>query len=298
MNRLKPFVDLRNPVAKSATEARVFLAESGLQKDNEIDVVQAALAFALLDAPHADIVKYAAHLNLLARECADAAQRIDPAIAGTKLIHARIGAINQILFDEHGYEGDRANYDDLRNANLFHVIDRRKGLPIALAILYLHMARSQGWACSGTNFPGHFLCWIGGKGEEWAFVDPFHRGRICSEMELDRRIKSAFGADAKLNAGHLAPASAREVLLRLQNNIKSRLIDAQNDEAALDVLRRMLLIAPNQLGLIDEAAGCCQRLGQLNLALDFYARAAELATDRATRERFLAAARGATARLN
>ena len=148
----------------------------------------------------------------------------------SKLVHARITAINQILFDEHGYDGDRASYDDVRNANLFHVIDRRRGLPISLAILYLHMASSQGWPCSGTNFPGHFLCWLGGGGDDWAFVDPFHRGRLCTEMELDRRIKAAFGADAKLDAQHLAPASARDALLRLQNNIKSRLIEAQNDE--------------------------------------------------------------------
>lgn len=297
MARAKPFIDLRNPSPKTAGEARLYLAEAGLLADNEIDVVQASLALALLDMPHADSVAYAAHLGLLARECTEAAKRIDAGLSGNKLVHARVGAINQILFDEHGYDGDHSSYDDVRNANLFHVIDRRKGLPIALAILYLHMARSQGWPCSGTNFPGHFLCWIGG-GNDWAFVDPFHRGRICSEMELDRRIKASFGADAKLDADHLAPASARDMLLRLQNNIKSRLIDANDDEGALDVLRRMMLVAPNQLALIDEAASCCQRLGLLHLALDFYARAAGLATDGGTRERFKAASRAAASKLN
>lgn len=298
MARPKPFIDLRHPTPKSTDAAQLYLAEAGVAADNEIDVVQGALALALLEAPHADIVGYAAHLNLLARECSDAAQALDPDLRGPKVVQARIGVINQILFDEHGYDGDRATYDDLRNANLFHVIDRRRGLPIALAILYLHMANSQRWPCSGTNFPGHFLCWMGGDGSDWAFVDPFHRGRICNEAELDRRVKASFGADAKLDADHLAPANARDILLRLQNNLKSRLVSAKNDTAALEVLRRMLLVAPMQLGLIDEAASCCQRLGQLQLALEFYARGAALATERGTRERFKAAARSATSKLN
>jgi regulator of sirC expression with transglutaminase-like and TPR domain len=77
----------------------------------------------------------------------------------------RVAALTQVMAEEHGYNGDRQHYDDLQNANLIRVIDRRRGLPVALGILYLHAARAQGWRAAGINFPGHFLIAVEHDGE-------------------------------------------------------------------------------------------------------------------------------------
>ena len=62
------------------------------------------------------------------------------------------------LSGDMAYDGDRLNYDDPGNADFMSVIDRRRGLPVALGILYLHRAaRAAGFQAMGLNTPGHFL---------------------------------------------------------------------------------------------------------------------------------------------
>src|SRR3546814_13111588 len=76
---------------------------------------------------------------------------VDDTIAG------RVAALRAVVVERHGYVGDSLTYDDLQNANLLRVIDRRKGLPVALGILMLSAAHRLGWNMVGLNFPGHFL---------------------------------------------------------------------------------------------------------------------------------------------
>ena len=70
---------------------------------------------------------------------------------------AKAAALTAVIAGAEGYCGDDETYDDLQNANLISVIDRRRGLPVALGIIYLQVARAQGWQATGLAFPGHFL---------------------------------------------------------------------------------------------------------------------------------------------
>jgi regulator of sirC expression with transglutaminase-like and TPR domain len=135
-------------------------------------------------------------------------------------IEARVGALIQVIADDLGYRGDELTYDDLQNANLMRVIDRRKGLPVALGILYIHAARAQGWQAHGLNFPAHFLIAVEIAGQR-AILDPFRGQRIGGAGALRGLLKSMLGEDAELSPAHSATLPNRAVLLRLQNNIKS-----------------------------------------------------------------------------
>src|SRR5262249_10859038 len=125
----------------TTADARMLLQDNGRLADADIDLAQSALALAALTHPDASLAFYQQHL--LAEEVARsvAAEAADGEVG----LAAQIRALNEILFDRHGYQGDRASYDDLQNADLMRVIDRRRGLPIALGILYIHAARAQGW---------------------------------------------------------------------------------------------------------------------------------------------------------
>ena len=146
------------------------------------------------------------------------------------------------------------------------VIDRRKGLPVVLGILFIHAGRAQGWEMAGLGFPGHFLVRLAGAGQQ-LILDPFHDGRVCGAAELRELLKALAGADAELRSEYYAPVSDRDVLLRLQNNLKSRLWRQQRHEPAVRVVETMLMLAPNAAELWLEAAMLYQHLGNIRASM-------------------------------
>ncbi len=228
--------------------------------DGEIDVGAAALLLAARDRPGVALERYQRHLAQLATEVAAAYA------AGAGGIAAQLAALNPVIAADHHYSGDSQSYDDLQNANLMRVIDRRKGLPIALGILYLHAGRAQGWRLDGLNFPGHFLLRLEATGERTIF-DPFNGGKVVETADMRALLKATRGAEAELAPEHYAPASNRDILIRLQNNKKVRLLKSEQVAEALAVVEDMLLFAPGSDALWHEAGLLHSHLGNLRAAL-------------------------------
>lgn len=242
--------------------ARVTLGAAAAAPDSEVDLAEAALALASFDRPEMAPDRYREHLALLARDVADRY-----AEAGTAdTLEGRCASINEILYVQEAYRGDDATYDDIQNANLMRVIDRRRGLPVALGILYLHAGRAQGWQVDGIAFPGHFLIRLDREGER-AIVDPFNRGRTCDAAELRRLIKAAAGNEAELTPEFFEPVGNIDILLRLQNNLKIRHIRMGELAKAADAVDRMLLLAPARGELWRDAAMIHVRLDNLTRAI-------------------------------
>jgi regulator of sirC expression with transglutaminase-like and TPR domain len=154
----------------------------------------------------------------------------------------------------HGYRGDRDRYDDLDNADLARVIDRRRGIPVSLGILYLAAGRAQGWELVGLNTPGHFLIRLDAEGGSLV-IDPFSG-------------KAAPTSDSGLEPDQMPLADDRAILIRLQNNIVSRLVDAERYAEAEPVLERMLWLAPATPGLLWQSALVKAEQGSLRGAID------------------------------
>jgi regulator of sirC expression with transglutaminase-like and TPR domain len=228
-----------------------YLETVGQMPDPEIDIAPSALAMALLTHPGLSIDRYFNHLKTLVKEVkAVYAALLDgggAADAGTQL-----AALRQVLAEAHGYRGDHERYDDLQNADLIRVIDRGRGLPISLAILYIHAGKAQGWDVSGLNMPGHFICRIETNGQRLIF-DPFYEGKLLGAADLRFLIKKNLGPQAELSASYYQPCTNREILLRLQNNIKFRLIEDEDYQGALDIVNIMKLVSPSDYRLfLDE----------------------------------------------
>lgn len=252
--------------ARPKATAQDRLRAWGRVADEEIDLAGAALALAVLERPETELDAYQRHLGQLADDVArDVERRLSAATLEIDLA-TRIEIVNAVLFDLHGYQGDRQTYDDLRNANLMSVIDRRRGLPIALGILYIHGVRAQGWQIEGLNFPGHFLLRLR-DGPNAAIIDPFNGGRICGTAELRELLKAVEGDAAELRPHHFQAADNRQMLLRLQNNIKLRLLRDYKDGEAVAVVERMLLVAPADPSLWHEAGMLHARQGNMRAAI-------------------------------
>jgi regulator of sirC expression with transglutaminase-like and TPR domain len=228
-----------DPAAIAALRAAAKLGQDALP------IGETALALAAVARPGLDLAPHRAHLAEIA-DAVDRGRRIQPDTAV-----GRCAALRAVLAEQLGYRGDRDSYDDLQNADLAHVIERRRGLPVALAILWIHAARSQAWPAAGLAFPSHFLIRIDAP-DGRAIVDPFNDGEILDSAALRDLLKRFEGPKAELENRHYATVSDRAVLLRLQNNIKLRQLKAQAFDAALATLERMLLLAPEDPALWHE----------------------------------------------
>lgn len=265
----------------------------GSVADQAIDLAGTALILAALDRPRVSLERYVRHLALLRRDVAKLAAKL----GASDSLAARIDSLNQVIGERHRYLGDEQTYDDVQNANLMRVIDRRKGLPVMLGILYIDAARAQGWAIDGLAFPGHFLVRLELGGER-AILDPFHRGRICAPAELRDLLKALAGVEAELRPSHTAPVDNRDILLRLQNNIKIRLLRDERPEAALEVVEAMLLFAPGNAPLWRESGLLNAHLGKLRAAVDRLETFVDLSGDPQARQEAARALQEIKSRLN
>jgi len=247
-------------------ECARYLRELALLSSPILPIGEAALALASYERPRVGLLRYRQHLAAIARDVG----RHKGAQGGHRgNLAGRVQALNEIILLKYGYSGDELTYDDLQNANLMRVVDRRKGLPVALGILYLHAARAQGWDSVGLGFPGHFLVRLT-EGAERLIVDPFHGGRVCDAVTLRELLKAMAGQEVELAPEHYAPVADRDVLLRLQNNLKSRLLQAGRHERALQTVETMLLLAPDVAELWQEAGLLHARLGNMRAGVNAF----------------------------
>lgn len=172
-------------------------------------------------------------------------------------------------------------YDDLQNADMIRVIDRRKGMPIALSILY--SCRTLEWVeCGRVEFSGAFFV----QGRTWRRapdLDPFDQCAVMEAPDLRNLIKKIRGANAELSADYYAPCSNRDTLIRLQNNVKLRLIDAEEYAPALECVEMMRCLDPHEYRLLFDAGVLYAKTGQGAKAvsvLEEYIRRAPNARDR------------------
>jgi regulator of sirC expression with transglutaminase-like and TPR domain len=184
------------------------------------DLAPAALAIARVEYPSLDPHPYLARLDRMGEE---AAARLG--FVSEPPREESVRAFNEYLYDEQGFAGNRECYDDPRNSFLNEVLDRRTGIPISLAVIYLEVARRAGLRVDGVNFPGHFLLRArdGGRldsSAEIVIIDPFHGGAQLSEYDCRQLLRQHIGDEAAFDATLLAPATRHDIVVRMLVNLK------------------------------------------------------------------------------
>jgi len=247
-----------NPMSQPAEDPAQYLKALGEAGEGPHDIAQAALMLSLLDHPQDLLAPYRAHLDEIAHHA-----REDARLAASADSMAR--ALSALMAGRYGYDGDRLAYDEPQNADLMAVIDRRRGLPVALGILYIHAARAAGCIAEGLNSPGHFLMRLTFRGGE-ALLDPFNGGVMLDREKLGTPPR--MGGLATMAV--VDSVSDTEVLLRLQNNLKQRATQGGDHDRALDLAKRMVLIGPRRTELWLELARLQEDAGSLGAAKKAY----------------------------
>ena len=261
------------PAAKLlAQDARRRFAALVRHADTPIDPGRAALLIAAEEAPRVCVAHYLALLDEMGTQ---ARTRID------RHLGSPIAALNQYLFEDLGFAGNRHHYYDPHNSLLHYVLERRTGIPITLSIVYMEVGRRAGIPVEGVGLPGHFIVRARPDAGDAILVDPFN-GQIIDEETCQQRLDMNYGGQVPLGEEHLRATPTRDILVRLLRNLKAIYAQAQLFGRALAVVERILLLSPQapdehrDRGLLLAQR---KRLPEAILELQTYLRLAEQSTD-------------------
>ena len=234
-------------------------------------LAEACLLIAEDAYPNLDVQHYLAEIERMAARLRGRLPTGDP--------EEKVIALNQFLFDELGFTGNADDYYDPRNSYLNEVLDRRVGIPISLSIVYMEVGRKIGLPLEGVSFPGHFLVRLALRGSTLV-LDPFSGGEPLSEQDLRkllRRVIAGSGRAGLRSAGDVAaelpldqflePAGHRQVLARVLRNLKNIYREKDDPRRLLEVINRMLVVAPDALGELRDRGLVYQKLEAFRAAL-------------------------------
>lgn len=224
------------------TGARLVDELAPLVSAERVDLARAALVVAKIEYPRLEPSGTIERLDELG---ARARRRL--AQLPTASVAERVDALNQLLFEEEGFEGNRRHYGDFRNSLLNVVLERRTGIPISLAVVYMEVARRAGLEVFGVSFPGHFLLRVpNDAGDDGAplILDPFDRGRRLDERACRALLMRHMGDDGAFDPSLLEPCAPRQILGRMLNNLKRTYVELRSYPHARAATELLLTIGP------------------------------------------------------
>jgi regulator of sirC expression with transglutaminase-like and TPR domain len=225
-------------------------------REEDLDLIVAALVAIEFEYPGLDVAAYVAKVDGFTRV-------VEQVGRGEHGPDAGLEALNRAFFGQLGFRGNQDDYYDPRNSFLNEVIDRRAGVPITLALLYIELGRRVGLELAGLSFPGHFLVRYQ-AGEELIFIDPFHRGARLDVEALEARLRRVVGPGAELADEHLEPASRQHMLTRMLTNLAAIYRRAGDVYRGIAVLERMLILDPGNSRIEGELGQLRRRAEDLN----------------------------------
>ena len=222
--------------------------------DREIRLARAALLIAAAEEPGLDVDRYLARLDDLA-DAALSARRAADALS-------RLHRLREFLFEELGFAGNRADYFDPRNSHLDQVLDRRRGIPITLSLVFIEVGNRLGLQMECIGLPGHFI--TGARiGGEHVLLDPFNRGALLTMEACGQIVRQALGRPVRLVPGHFAPVDNRQFLVRMLANLKGIYWRREAWDKVVRVIDRTLALNPAAASERRDRGAAWSNMGRL-----------------------------------
>lgn len=173
---------------------------------------------------------------------------------------AMLAHLHEFLFEEIGFVGDTEDYYNPLNSYMPAVLDRKRGLPITLSLIYRIVAERLGMKVWGVGLPGHFLVGME-TGGSTTLIDPFSRGRLLTPEQAFDRMKEAFGTDVAWSDDLLQPASNRHWLTRILQNLLHLYNSKSHYADVAAILEMEMILWPSQNHLQRDLALVLARIG-------------------------------------
>jgi len=231
--------------------ARKLFTEIVRKNPEEIDLPKAALLIAAEEYPALSIEAY---LNKLS----DLGDKVADRVAGQAGEDVRISALHDFLFLEYGLRGNSEDYYDPRNSFLNEVLDRRKGIPITLCLVYKEIAKRIGLRMDAIGLPGHLVLRYESGGTQ-SYVDPFNPAH---KMDLDgchELVRQVYQREVELSQEQLSPIDNRQYLVRILNNLSGIYRRLGDFRRGLLALERIAILSPADRSIQTELAALKQQ---------------------------------------
>src|SRR5215813_6028385 len=243
--------------------------------EESLNLAEAALLIAAEEYPKLDVSLYLEKLENIAEHThfrtGDETSFVD-----------KIAAINQTLFEELGFQGNRENYYDPRNSFLNEVLDRRIGIPITLSVVYIEVARRLGLPIQGIGLPGHFIVGCLTDDQEF-YIDVFNGGRLIGVNGCADLVAGMSNGRLNFNPDqHLAPVTKKQIIIRMLSNLLSIYANSQDYRRAITCIERLLLLMPDSISHIRDYGLLLGQVGNHSKAinqLEIYLKANPTAAD-------------------
>ncbi len=208
-------------------------------RGDRVDVAHAALVVARVEFPRLDLRPSLRRLDDLATR---ASERLEP---GPVSLHQGVAVLNRLVYEEEGFRSEQSPYDDFRNGLLNVVLDRRRAMPIALAIVYMAVAHRIGFDVTGLWIGDRLLLRVAvtdAPDEGVLVVDPFDRGRLIGEQELRALFDLDTGGNVPYRPSLLPGCSPRAIVARILKDLKLAYVNLRSFPQALAATTLLLSI--------------------------------------------------------
>jgi regulator of sirC expression with transglutaminase-like and TPR domain len=203
----------------------------------------------------------------------EAASLVRERVAGTRSSFQKARLLARVLSEELGFSGDEDDYYDPRNVLLGPLLERRKGMPILLSVLWMEVGRRAGIPVAGIGLPGHFIVRIGPP--PGTLADPFAGGVPLTVDDCRRKVKALAGGRVPWRAEYLRQMEISALLERVLRNL-SGCRGRNGDEAGrFRAVTFLSALRPDEPENLLSRAELAEELGVRGLAREVWAEIVE-----------------------
>ena len=135
----------------------------------------------------------------------------------------KVRVINHIVYDVHHFKPFSKHHESYHSYFVNYLFDHLKGSPIALGILYKHLADLLELPIIGLNLPYHFILGYRDvhndtENEMLFYINPFSNGAVFGRGELERYIEKA---GINMHFSELKPMNNIHIIKRMLNEMKA-----------------------------------------------------------------------------
>ncbi|MEO8587343.1 MAG: transglutaminase-like domain-containing protein, partial [Acidobacteriota bacterium] len=203
----------------------------------------------------------------------EAAAAVRERAAGTRSSFQKARLLARVLAEELGFAGDEDDYYDPRNVLLGPLLERRKGMPILLSVVWMEVGRRAGIPVAGIGLPGHFIVRVGPP--PGTLADPFAGGVPLTVDDCRRKVKALAGGRVPWRAEYLRQMEIPALLERVLRNLSGCRGRTGDEAGQFRAVTFLSALRPDEPENLLSRAELAEELGVRGLAREVWAEIVE-----------------------